>query len=500
MAAESIPPSDSPLGLEFMHGRRMIRIERCEPTQTLLDWLRDEAGDCSVKEGCAEGDCGACTVGVSERDAQGQVRTRAINACIRFLPTLQGCQVHTPSTIAEAGLHPVQQAMVAHHASQCGFCTPGFVMSLWAWREQRLANGNTEPATRDEVLDVLSGNLCRCTGYRPIVEAALSLPMTREESECAITAASPSVDVPVRCVTGASGQRFFTPFTAEALDALRAEHPKATLLAGSTDIGLWVTKQFRELGDIIWLGRVAELDRIETLSDGSLRMAAAVTLEQAWAALSERHPNIAPYLRRFASLPIRNAGTAVGNLANGSPIGDLPPLMLALDARLVLRRQGARREVALKDFYLGYQKKDLQPGEWVECVLVPAPDTSRVVLADKISRRLEQDISAVALCLSARLENGCLSQARLGVGGMAAIPSRAPRTEALLEGLVLRDAAACERVASELAAEFTPISDMRASAAYRREALRGVLLRQLDRLAGRESARLDQIQVLEVSA
>ena len=226
-------------------------------------------------------------------------------------------------------------------------------------------------------------------------------------------------------------------------------------------------------------------------------MANQIAVREALATIS---PQLDEMMRRFGGEQVRNAGTIGGNIANGSPIGDLPPLMLALDARLVLRRLGGLREVALKDFYLGYQKKDLQPGEWVECVLVPAPDTSRVVLADKISRRLEQDISAVALCLSARLENGCLSQARLGVGGMAAIPSRAPRTEALLEGLALRDAAACERVASELAAEFTPISDMRASAAYRREALRGVLLRQLDRLAGRESARLDQIQVLEVSA
>ena len=499
MAADHVLP-EAAEGIEFLHGRRVVRIERCEPTQTLLDWLRDEAGDCSVKEGCAEGDCGACTVGLSERDASGAVHTRAINACIRFLPTLQGCQVHTPTTIAETGLHSVQQAMVEHHASQCGFCTPGFVMSLWAWRENRLAAGNTAPATREEVLDVLSGNLCRCTGYRPIVDAALSVPMARQARECiASPSNAPTHAKAHRSIAGPSGQRFFIPRSQEALDALRAEHPTATLLAGSTDIGLWVTKQFKELGHIIWLGRVAGLDRIDVLADGSLQIAAAVTLEQAWDVLGQRYPQVSVYLRRFASLPIRNAGTAVGNLANGSPIGDLPPLMLALDARLRLRRQGGHREVALKDFYLGYQKKDLQPGEWVESVMVPAPLAEQVVLADKISRRLEQDISAVALCLSARVVQGHLSQVRLGVGGMAAIPSRATRAEDALDGLNLADSDACEAAADVLAAEFNPISDMRASASYRREALRGVLLRQLDQLAGRESVRLEQLTSLGVS-
>jgi xanthine dehydrogenase small subunit len=487
-------------GIEFLHGRRVVRIERCEPTQTLLDWLRDEAGDCSVKEGCAEGDCGACTVGISERDVSGRVHTRAINACIRFLPTLHGCQVHTPATIAEGGLHPVQHAMVEHHASQCGFCTPGFVMSLWAWRESRLAAGNTAPPNREEVLDVLSGNLCRCTGYRPIIEAALSVPMARQPGESIV---SPH-DAPARgqaqaFIAGPSGQGFFMPRTPEVLDALRAEHPNATLLAGSTDIGLWVTKQFKELGHIIWLGRVAGLDRIEALTDGSLVIGAAVTLEQAWDVLRKRYPRVNVYLRRFASLPIRNAGTAEGNLANGSPIGDLPPLMLALDARLRLRRQGRQREVALKDFYLGYQQKDLQPGEWVESVLIPAPVADQVVLADKISRRLEQDISAVALCLSARVVQGHLSQVRLGVGGMAAIPSRAFGAEGALEGLRLADLGACEAAADVLAAEFKPISDMRASASYRREALRGALLRQLDQLAARESVRLEQLSPLGAS-
>ncbi|GGX00875.1 xanthine dehydrogenase small subunit [Pigmentiphaga litoralis] len=506
-------PSPSPSAaaserpIRFWLGDRQVSVDHAPPTLTLLEWMRERGGCASVKEGCAEGDCGACTVAVTDLNADGEPQVRAVNACIQFLGTLDGKAVQSAQDIATPdALHPVQQAMVDCHGSQCGFCTPGFVMSMFALYETRRAAADPE-VSRDDALRALSGNLCRCTGYRPIVDATRAMcaapwqgpDMALWKTRLAAVAAdgdavfASGADVATQWPGHAAG-RFYAPRTLRSLSAVLSERPQARIVAGSTDVGLWVTKQHRAVGDVVWLGAVRELQGMQEMSgdaaaavwgDGTpvLEIGAAVSLSDALDALLPHLPNCASYFDRFASTPIRNAGTLVGNLANGSPIGDCPPLMLALGASLVLHRGGVERVVLLDDFYLGYQKNCLLPGEFVRAVRVPVP-ANVDVHAWKVSKRLEQDISAVAVATAFRLTGGKVSQVRIGVGGMAAVPSRAPRTEAALASLDVATHAVMPAAQGPLADalhtlrnEFAPLDDLRASAAYRRDVAANLLLR-----------------------
>jgi len=473
--------------IRFVFRGQTVEVPAGDPTRSVLQWLREDARACGTKEGCAEGDCGACTVVVAELadtvlgDSRAVRREglalRPVNACIRFLPTLDGKALLTVEDLAgpspDAPLHPAQQALVDCHGSQCGFCTPGFAMSLAVSHERSLAGG--QPPSRASLADDLAGNLCRCTGYRPILDAgermaSLSgpgLPLAGVAEQLRALASQPPLQW--------AGQ-YHAPRSVAELAALRAAKPQARLLAGATDVGLWVTKQFRPLGELIWLGDVAELRQMAE-RHGALRIGAAVTLEDAWAELARRWPELDEMRRRFAGPPVRHAGTLVGNLANGSPIGDSAPVLMALGAKLHLRQGATIREMPLQDFYLDYMKNQLAPDEFIEAVSLPLQATAGWALrAWKISKRFDCDISALSCGLALKLEGDTVADVRLAFGGLAGIVKRAAQAEAALRGQPW-SAATLETAMAALDQDFSPLTDLRASAGYRRQVARNLLKR-----------------------
>jgi xanthine dehydrogenase small subunit len=491
-------------------------VEGVDPTRTVLQYLREDLGRTGTKEGCAEGDCGACTVVVAELDGS-KVRYRSINSCIQFVPTLDGRALFTVESLkdrATGALHPVQQALADGHGSQCGFCTPGFVMSLFSLYK-------TEPAPdRSAINDALAGNLCRCTGYRPIVEAGKAMyalgaaiapaqqDHVRAPAGSKSRAAAKSESELARALKGLKRRKglvlkhasctFHAPRTADELAAVHERLPDARLLAGGTDVGLWVTKQHLRLGDLIYLGNVADLQQV-AVAAGHVEIGAAVSLTDAVATLDRHYPELRELWRRFASPPIRNAGTLAGNIANGSPIGDSMPPLIVLGTTVVLRRGAARRELPLEELYLAYQKTALAPGEFVERVRVPLARPAVRCAAYKITKRFDQDISAVCAAFALELDGGTVRSVRVAFGGMAATPRRAPACEAALAGQPW-NAATCERAAAALAKDYTPIADMRASAAYRltvaQNLLRKFHLETSGALAGAPSRLYDLEMVL----
>ncbi|NNE87456.1 MAG: xanthine dehydrogenase small subunit [Silicimonas sp.] len=438
-----------------------------DPTVTLLDWLREERGLCGTKEGCNEGDCGACTVMVTEPDASEQ-GVKALNACILFLPQLHGKAVRTVEGIADPDgvLHPVQQAMVDHHGSQCGFCTPGFVVSMAV----------AHMAGRTDHDDVLAGNLCRCTGYAPIVRAAEAA----EAEDIPDWLADTCPDV---------APLAFAPESTDELASWYAAHPSATLIAGATDVGLWVTKQLRALGDVAFLNRCWDMQKVDVISDG-IRIGAGVTMAALMPTLRTHHSSYAELARRYGSEQVRQAATIGGNIANGSPIGDNPPALIALGATLHLRHGAEKRNLPIEDFFLDYGKQDRAPGEFVEAVTIPkeAPD----LRCYKISKRFDQDISAVCGCFNVTLTGGKVAAARIAFGGMAGVPKRASAVESALMG-ELWSIETVKGVMPRFSDDFTPMDDMRASASYRLATAQNLLLRYFHDLNG------TSVNVLEVS-
>ncbi len=495
--------------IRFFHRGAVVEVGGVHPTRTVLDWLREDARCTGTKEGCNEGDCGACTVVIGElpehsgAPPQQTVRglaLRTVNACIQFLPTLHGKALFTVEDLKTAdappkagALHPAQQALVECHGSQCGFCTPGFVMSLWSAYEHHSACG-TQP-TRQELADELSGNLCRCTGYRPILDAGqrmFDLPAVALDTAPVIAAlqglqgeAATAHNATFSYAGPNAAQRsdhFHAPRTLAALATLREQHPKAQLLAGSTDVGLWVNKMFRDLGDIIFVGDVDEMKTVEERdatgsSARELYIGAGASLTAAWGALVQRVPALQDVFLRFASPPIRNAGTMGGNVANGSPIGDSPPILMALDAQIELRKGERVRRMLLQEFYTDYMKNQLEAGEFVQGVAVPLPALQRQVRGYKISKRFDCDISA--LCGGFAIEVSCdnmVNAVRLAFGGMAGTVKRAALAEAALLGQPWTQQSVRAAQAA-LAQDFQPLSDMRASAAYRMQVAQNLLQR-----------------------
>ncbi len=474
--------------IRFFYRGTAREVQGVPASRTVLQHLREDLHCTGTKEGCAEGDCGACTVVLGELDSRGALQLKAVNACIQFLPTLDGRALFTVEDLraADGNLHPVQQAMVDSHGSQCGFCTPGFVMSMWALYENQPAAAGLP--TRDEINAALSGNLCRCTGYRPIVDAAQRMfdysqyarvPFDRAAVAQTLQALQrrDTFEYVAPDVRGAAfgTHTFYAPVTLDAFAALRALHPHARLLAGSTDVGLWVTKQFRDLGDILYVGNVVEMKQIARDAQ-TLTIGAAVTLEEAYAALAADYPELAELWTRFASLPIRNAGTLGGNVANGSPIGDSMPALLALGAEVVLRHGAKTRTLALDAFYLGYQKTALAAGEFVAALCVPRPRTDLRFRTYKVAKRYDQDISAVCAAFALRVTDGVIVEARIAFGGMAATPKRAAHVEAALVGAAWDDTTT-QRAMDALAADYQPLTDMRATSAYRLKVARNLLRR-----------------------
>jgi len=463
--------------VRFVLDGEVITAHDVGPTTTLLQYLRDTLGRCGTKEGCAEGDCGACTTVLGELRGD-RIEYRAVNACIRFLPTIDGKEVITAESLSasDRAPHPVQQAMLDCHASQCGFCTPGFVMSLFAQYLQH------PRVSREQAVEALSGNLCRCTGYRPILDAAVRMgeypePATWSRADAHSDARKARLQSLQRetSLELSAHPGFFAPLTIEELASRYAEHPHSLLLAGGTDVGLWVTKQLNDLPPMIYLGEVAWLNTI-VITDRSMTIAAGMSLAEAFAAIVAYYPMLAELADRFASVPIRNSGTLCGNIANGSPIGDAMPILIALGASVQLRCKDRVRSMPLEDLYLGYQKKALTSGEFVQSVSIPLPVADRLVASYKISKRYDQDISAVCAGYAFDIKEGRIENARIAYGGMAATPKRAARTEAALIGKPWsRDSIAA--AIAHLGKDYQPLADMRAGADYRLQVAGNLLLR-----------------------
>jgi len=478
--------------IRFVLDGELYELDNIDPTRTVLQFLREDLGRTGTKEGCAEGDCGACTVVLAELNKDGSDLTvRAINSCIQFLPTLDGKELITVESLGRDGnLHPAQQAMVDHHGSQCGFCTPGFVMSLLA-----LYKSNPKPSRR-EIDDALAGNLCRCTGYRPIIAAAEAMydagPDTAWLRQPAASTNAKSKAKKLKAPTDqinalkdlrrdvglaltGSGRTFFAPTTSDEFAGLLAIHPDATILAGGTDVGLWVTKQHRELDTIIYTGRIEELNQVQ-VSVSQIEIGAAVSLTDAMEHIIGAYPDLDELFKRFASPPIRNAATLGGNIANGSPIGDSMPVLMVAGTTLVLRRGRSRREVALENFYIDYQVKDLRPAEFIESIRIPLLGDDVILRSHKLSKRFDQDISAVCSAYCLERDGELVTTFRMACGGMAATIRRAENCEAAVVGKPWNNDtvdAACKA----LARDFEPISDMRASAGYRLRAAQNLLRR-----------------------
>ncbi len=459
--------------IRFLLGTSQKELRDVSPTLTVLEYLCTVEYLCGTKEGCAEGDCGACTVVLGEPDGD-KMRYRAVNACVLFVPALDGKQLITVEHLraADGALHPVQQAMVDRHASQCGFCTPGFVMSLFALYQA------SEAPDRTAVNEALAGNLCRCTGYRPIVDAALDSCCSSAADDFVTAAAETAarlraLDTGDMLAVRHGGQTCFAPrSTAELADVMQ-QHPDAQMVAGGTDVGLLVTKQHRRLDAVVALDGVRELTTISP-GDAAVSIGAGANYEDALAALEPHYPDFGLLLRRLGSRQIRNRGTIGGNIGNASPIGDTPPPLIALDATLVLRRGSQQRTLPIEDFFLGYRKTALAAGEFIERIDVPLPQPGSEFRCYKVAKRFDQDISAVCGAFRIKIVDHRVRDVRIGFGGMAATPVRARGTEQALLGQAWT-AASVHAAMDALDAEFSPISDMRASAAYRLMVARNLL-------------------------
>lgn len=477
--------------VRFVLDGQIVEAQGARRTTTVLDYLREQMHRTGTKEGCAEGDCGACVVMVGSLNAAGTgVDYLPVNSCIQLLPTLDGKSVKTVESLqnADGTLHPVQEAMVACHGSQCGFCTPGIVMSL-----VNLVQVNTSPS-RQVISDTLSGNLCRCTGYTPILEAAAQacqnkaalklqdsadVPLLKKIERSGVPTLSLEGDLIVQPVVRTrKGHEFVSPATLVEVADYLVKHPGATLLAGSTEVGLQVNKKFTRPDHIVYLGNVAELKKIHDTPQ-AWHIGAVVSLTEVESLVAKAYPDLAEVMRRFGSPPIRSTATLAGNIANGSPIGDSMPCLMALGSTLTLRRGDQTRTVALDKFYTGQKQTVLQAGEFIEAVILPKPQAGQIFRAHKISKRFEQDISATCAAISYKLTGGKLTGVKLAYNGLAPSPCRAPKLEAVLEGKVPADVQAADLDAA-ITASFVARDGLRATWAYRSLVARNLVMQFIE--------------------
>lgn len=482
--------------LIFSRDGVLKQVDDFAPETTVLDYLRLTERSVGTKEGCCEGDCGACTVTL-KKTIDGVTNIQAVNSCIMPLGALDGCDLTTVDDLAKDGeLHPVQSAMVEHHASQCGFCTPGFVMALYT-----LYQSTDGPVDRTTVTNALAGNLCRCTGYRPIIDAALAAcetPRTGDTLNPLSNDLAAETQKPL--FVGDENRFFAAPTSLETFADLSAAHPDATIVAGATDVGLWITKALKTLNKIIYVGKVDGFRSI-TRDETGITVMAGASYSDCEETLATLDPDIAELVRRIGSKQVRNAGTVGGNIANGSPIGDMPAILIALQATLTLRLGNFVRNINLEDFFIEYGKQDLKPGEIVQSIHLPATAANRHIRTFKLSKRFDQDISAVMMGLCLTEDDGHIAEARVAFGGMAGTPMRARALEAMLSGQPLDDLNTLHsKISDALRDDFTPLSDMRASAEYRMSAACGLVVKALAEIANtKEQTRLIGIRERKAS-
>jgi xanthine dehydrogenase small subunit len=459
--------------LEFMRRGALVRIEKFAPDTMLLEYLRLTEKSKGTKEGCNEGDCGACTV-VLGTPHNGGVRYQAVNACILLLGQIHGRELITVDDLARGGvLHPVQQAMVDAHASQCGFCTPGFVMSLFSLAHE------SRKVSRQDVVEQIAGNLCRCTGYRPIIDAGLAACDKADDHwhKAQTETCAALENIKGDLFVGDANSFFAAPSNCEALADLCATYPEATIVSGGTDVGLWINKQMRAQSKIIFTGAARDFAQIVDHGD-HISIGAGATYDDAFDALEKISQDFSFLLKRIGARQVRASGTIGGNIANGSPIGDMPPALIALDATLHLRIGKTERAMKLEDFFIAYGKQDRKPGELVWCIDVPKTKSNQIFHCAKITKRRDDDISAVMGAFLFTFQNEKITAARIAYGGMAGTPKRAIKTEAALIGKTLREA---QHIVLN---DYEPLSDMRASAEYRSNVANALLQKALMRAAG----------------
>ncbi|WP_372739660.1 xanthine dehydrogenase small subunit [Neptunomonas sp.] len=483
--------------IHFLLNNERQSISTIDPNTTVLNYLRNVQDRIGTKEGCASGDCGACTVVLAEVE-NGQLAYRSINSCLTLLPALHGKQLLTVEDLKEADqLHGVQQAMVDHHGSQCGFCTPGIVMSLFAYQKNAsqknalqkhaLQNNPCVEFNKAEVLEALAGNLCRCTGYQPIMNAAKEIG-NHHHADKFDQQRQQTIDTlnsirPVQCHAISNAQHSathtlktaFSPTTLQELDELLQQHPAAQLLAGGTDLVLDITQKYQSFTTLIYLGGIATLKQIN-LTASHIEIGAAVPLSQCHSVIAEEYPDFGHLLKRFASLQIRNQGTLGGNIANASPIGDAPPALIAAGAMLQLRIAGVRRFLPIDEFFVDYRKTQLAQGEYIEKIILPRKPHDSIYRVYKLSKRLDDDISAVCAAIHIKINHGRVSSAIIAFGGMAAIPKRASHCEQALLNQAWAETT-IHQAMDALQQDFTPLSDFRASADYRMQAAQNILLK-----------------------
>lgn len=479
--------------LKFLLNDQLIELDQVPATQTLLDFLRLDQTLLGTKEGCAEGDCGACTVLVGRYDGE-QLRYESVNACIRFVGSLDGCHVITIEHLRgnDGQLHPIQQAMVEHHGSQCGFCTPGFVMSLYAmWMNE------TDPDVA-MIERYLQGNLCRCTGYQPIIKAALDINAHGKLKDDYLIAEKASIIEKLQSVQDqkmlaieADGEKLFAPATLDQFAEIYAQNPEATIVAGSTDVGLWVTKFMRDISPVIFTSRLNDFRNIKVSDEASI-VDGGASYSDMLAVIDDQLPQLSQFWRRIGGEQVRNMGTVGGNIANGSPIGDTPPPLIALGATITLRKGDERRTLELEKFFIEYGKQDRAQGEFVERITIPLPSEDQLFNCYKISKRRDEDISALCGAFSAQIEDGRVKDIRIAFGGMAGTPKRASQVEQALIGAPWSERSILD-AKSLFEQDFKPLSDWRASAEYRMAAAQNLLERFYFENADENAVSLDEL-------
>lgn len=463
--------------LKFYRNGKEIQINEFSPDETLLDYLRLSEKNTGTKEGCNEGDCGACTIALG-RVRDGKLSYEPVNSCIQLLGQIDGADIITVDDLQVDGkLHPVQQAMVENHGSQCGFCTPGFVMSLFAFYHSDL------PSDRATINDYLAGNLCRCTGYRPITDAAIesrakkpndALSKRMQDTQRLLQKLQHDQDL----LVGSTNRFFAAPASLKSLSELVTKHKDAQIVSGATDVGLWVTKKLQKIDKVIYIRRAKELLSIKNTKT-NLEIGAGVTYHLAFDVLAKMNSDMGEVLRRLGSRHVRTSGTIGGNIANGSPIGDMPPMLIALGAKLELLRGSKKRVINLEDFFIEYGKQDRRSSELVSKIIVPKLGKTQFLKTWKISKRFDQDISALLFAARFDIEGGKIKSTRIALGGMAGTPKRAMQTEQAMVGLELSNAKQIEHCIEQLEKDFTPLSDMRASAKYRMQVAKNLLRKAL---------------------